>query len=555
MDTPRSPRPLAAGPARVASAVLARLGPDGAFTAGSVLFALVFAWFFTAPRFVALINWDNGGYIAAIASGKLGWSAMPWNNHLGVGQEYLIGSWIARAFGGTVIDGFRLVGAVAFAIAFWAIADTLRILTRQYALSALLTLAWATAWVNFHYHLIVEDNFLFLAPAAVMLRLCVLRADRWRWWHSVASGALVMVAFLGSWQGLPYLAPAMWAALLAGGRPRGVRGAAVRARDALLVPAAFVGSLLLWMAFFVATSSLTWKALSPIVFSRPEPSFLPRTLPELAHVVTSGTLLDTLGIGVAYHISFSAYKLSTTLPLSMARLGLIALLFQIALFVVCTVWSWRRRDLRPHLLAGMLLLFTVVTALHRDQAAYAMLKRFDFVPLYLVLLAGVALAAVRLDPWLRRALPAVLGVIIVLQTALGLRWSFRELATYRTTRPWAELPQPAHQLYGRDGRSWYAYFRALRKAHPEACRFVFVVTEFNSGWWNQDLIGALWSELPDHLTVEHPAIPIERPLWSWRHAPKFLPLAEARKQGLLDGCAWLSEDARRLVGPAAPEAP
>jgi hypothetical protein len=523
--------------------------PERVFAASAALFAFVFAWILSGPNIVPLINWDNGSYMASIAIGRLTWSAYPWNNHMGIGQEYLIGVKVAHLLGLTVVDGFRLVGAIAFAAGFACIADTLRVVTRSYLFAALLTLAWATAWVNLHYHLIIEDNWLFLAPAAATLRICVLRADDWRWRDGVACGALVMVAFLGSWQALPYLAPAMWAALLAGPRARRWWE---RARAAAVVPAAFLASLLLWAALFVASSSLKWKPLLAVVFSRPEPSFLPHSAAQLWATVKSGVILDTLGTGVQYHLTFSAYKLSSALPIGTMKLGRLALGFQIALAFAGAGLALRRRDLRPHLLTAMLLLFTLVTSLHKDEATYAELKRYDFVPLYLVLIAGVGLGMVRMDRWLRAGVAALLSVIIVVQTAFGLRWASRERASYRTTRPWSELPQPATQLYGRDGLGWYGYFRRLRRENPHACRFVFVVTEFNSGWWNFDLMGALWSELPNHLTIGPPGNIIDRPLPAWRYPINFMYTNDARAKGLLGGCAWLSEDARRIVQTTSP---
>ncbi|MSP61465.1 MAG: hypothetical protein EXR72_14185 [Myxococcales bacterium] len=115
--------------------------------AGFALAGLVIAWVLTRPSAIVLINWDNGVYISGFASGRAGWSSPPWNSHFGVGHQYLFGVWIARAVGGTTIDGFRLVSALFFAGASALLADTTFRLTRARTLAALCTLAWMTAWV------------------------------------------------------------------------------------------------------------------------------------------------------------------------------------------------------------------------------------------------------------------------------------------------------------------------------------------------------------------------------------------------------------------------
>jgi hypothetical protein len=530
------------------AAVLRTLGPGKLFGLLAFPLAFGFAWVLSGPAVVPVINWDAGAYLASFAMGTSNWSSVPWNNHMGVSQEYLIGCWLAKLFGGTTTDGFRLLGAVFFAAAFVTIADTLRILTRSYLLAALLALAWATSWVNLHYHLIVEDNMFFLAPAAGVLRICILRSGNWRWRDSLICGALVTLAFLGSWQAAPYLMVPMWAAVLAGRQRR----LWMRVRDTLLVPGAAFATLMLWAGFSVVTSELTWRVLKAVIFSRPSPSFLPQTTAGLMHILKHAVIFDTLGTGVAYHLTFSAYQLSAQPPLSTVTMGVLALLFQVALFVGLTFWSWKRRELPMHLLAGMLLLFTLVTSLHKDLATYAELKRFDFVPLFLVMLAGTVLGAAQLKRGPRLALTGALALLIVFQTALGLRWARRERASYVTTKPWAELPHPPNQIFGREGRGWFGYFRRLRQQNPQACRFVFVASELDTGWWNFDMVGALYAELPDHLSIGPPGIPLTRPLSSWRYHIKFATVADARRKDLVSGCAWLSEDARTLLARTPP---
>src|SRR5262249_20372562 len=142
--------------------------------------------------------------------------SLPWNSHLGVGQIYVTGAWVARAFGGTIIDGLRLMGAIYFAVAAALIFDTCLHLCGAILLAALLTAAWMTAWVNLHYHLILEDNFLFLAPAAALLRVCVLRAGAFDRRDALAAGAFGLLGYLGSVSALPYLAPAVLTSIYGG---------------------------------------------------------------------------------------------------------------------------------------------------------------------------------------------------------------------------------------------------------------------------------------------------------------------------------------------------
>jgi hypothetical protein len=517
---------------------------DRALTAVAALCGTIFAWVLSGPRYLAMINWDNGAYISAIARGELGWSAVPWNSHLGVGQAYLIGTWLSHPFGGSVIDGFRLTSAIYFAWACALVFDTTRRLTGSRALGGALTLAWATAWVNLHYHLILEDNFLFLAPAAAVLRICVLHARAFDRRAALTAGALGFVAYLGSVQALPYLAPAVYASWLCSrGRPLGRR-----VGEAAWVLGGFFAALWVWVILFAATSQVGFWRLVGTVFSRPNPSFFPHTLSELGRDLS--LVFDTLGTGFAYHLYHSAYDLPPT-ALSMVALGLIAALLQVAIFATATWASRRTGDPVPHLLSASMLLFSFVTSLHKDLASYAELKRFDFMPLMLVLSAAWLHGHLRerVGPRLiDRIVLGGLALLCVVQTSLGLAWDRNRLAGYPTGVAWNVVPHPRAAQYGREGQSFYAYFRGVREATPDACRHVFSLAELFDGLWNFDIPGALWSELPDHVAVASRA---QLKSWKadrWRYPPRLMS-SEDLQVLPLPACAWRSAAAQQLIGP------
>ena len=112
-------------------------------------------------------------------------------------------------------------------------------------------------------------------------------------------------------------------------------------------------TLLAWMAMTVGTSRLTWKVLTAQVLLGPQPNFIPRSpLLLLKYVLDGHSVLDTLGNGVLWNLSFHAYTLPFASPISRWTLGLLAALFQVAILVFATRWSWRNRRLAPHILAA-----------------------------------------------------------------------------------------------------------------------------------------------------------------------------------------------------------
>jgi hypothetical protein len=513
--------------------------------AGIIALAVVFAWLCTLPSAIALVNWDNAAYIAEIASGGYDWSHTPWSSHLGVGQEYKLGVWVAQALGGTVIDGFRLVNALVFAATCWVLFDAGRRLMQNRGLAALLVLFWATFWVNLHYHLILEDNILFLAPAAALLRICVLRIGAWRARDSLLCGMFCLFGFLGSYQALPYIGAGAYAALLGPGRPL-VR----RVRDAALVGVGFVATLGAWMVLTVTTSKLTWKIVTHQILMGPDPLYMPRSLRTiLAYVFDGHSLFETLGNGVVWNLSFHAYKLPGQPFISRWTLGLLATLLMLGLLVWATRWAWKTKQWAPHLLMATMLMLTLSTSLHKDLEEYTGLKRYDCVPLIMTFILAIVLGELRQRAALRKVALAIVVAIAVLtpvQFALGLRWSIKEQARYVTTSSWNRFPHPEPMQFGREGKSWFKYFRDLDRAHRDACTLVLSYGEIADSTWNFDITGSLYSEVRNHMVVINDDMLTRFHPTARRVVPHLVRAADAQ----VPACAWVSAPAAELLAQA-----
>lgn len=513
--------------------------------AGIIALAMVFAWLATLPSAIALINWDNAAYIAEIASGGYDWSHTPWSSHLGVGQAYKLGVWAAQALGGSVIDGFRLLNAVVFAAACWVLFDAGRRLMQNRGLAVLLVLFWATVWVNLHFHLILEDNILFLAPAAAMLRLCVLHIGAWRARDSLLCGMFCLLGFLGSYQALPYVGAAAYAALLGPGRP-----ILRRLRDAALVGVGFLGALLAWATLTVSTSKLTWKVVIHQITMGPDPLYMPRSLRTIvAYVLDGYSLFDTLGNGVVWNLSFHAYKLPGQPMISRFTLGLVATLLMLGLLVWATRWAWKTKQWAPHLLIATMLMLTLSTSLHKDLEEYTGLKRYDCVPLIMTFVLAYLIGELLQRQALRKiafAIAVVIALVIPVQSALGLRWSLKEQARYVTTSSWNRFPHPEPMQFGREGKSWFKYFRDLDREHRNACTLVLSYGEIADSTWNFDITGSLYSEVRSHMVVINDDMMARFRPTARRVVPHLVRAAEAQ----IPSCAWVSPAASELLAQA-----
>jgi hypothetical protein len=502
----------------------------------------LWAWLATGPYLLAQINWDNGGYLTRCALRDLTPSSEPWSAHLAIGHVYLAFVALARALGGTPVHGFRLASALAFGAATALLCAVLLRLTRDRLLSALLTLCWMTAWVNQFLLYTLEDNLLYLPPAVALLGHALLRPPAWSARDSLLAGALGAAGALVSWQALLYLGPPLYAALFSRRHP------AVRLRDAALVLVGFLAALLLWVGAVSAATDLTAPRLLGIVFSPPGPG-------GKLHVGSPTEIarnLLNIGTGALFQLSHRGYLLAgwaydrknelPPLPFSLSALGAVVLALELAGLAVATYLAFARRRPGIHVLAVALLLFTLAAGFYRDHE-WRYLIRFDFLPLCGVLLVGGFLGACahRSRP-LRGVVAVALCLVALLQLAFGLRWDRAQLRQYPPLSAWREGKVRSGMCCGRDGKSWYGYFHGIRQRHPRACAYLFAPLEVRDGTWDYDMIGTLWSELPEHVVLGDPAA-----FRAHRYPPRVLSPQKVREQGLDGPCAYVSPEARPLL--------
>jgi hypothetical protein len=494
------------------------------------------AWRLTSTRWLTNINWDQGVYVSKSCAAPTvdRWSYYPWNAHFAIGQVYEVGSWLARhLLGGTVVDGYRLMTAVSFGVAAAVIADGSRRLAGDRWLGALCAVAWATSWVNLLFLFTLEDNVLYLPAAAGVFWLAVARRHSWGRRESLAAGALAAWAALQSWQALYYLGPAGYAALLF------THGSARdKVAAASTVVAGFLGTLVGWCAFIAVTSHLGFLQLLRAMFSRPMGSF---TLSEPSAAFWG----RVTGLGAGWTVTHTFVN-SPPLEVPFDKLGWAVIAVLALVLLLCTWLAFRRGRWELHLLALSLFLFTLVTPLYHDNTEWRYLVRFDFWPLLLALLGAALFGAAARWRGVQPLLAISLTVVIVWNgvRAAGFsefgRWKHPSLPT------WTQPPHPGDAFYGRDGMSWYAFFRGVKAVQPKACRYLFALGEASEGWWNPDLSGSMFSELPAPIFLI--GDPKSMGASRYRQPPIVTP-AEAEKQHLAsDSCAWVSRDASRLLG-------
>jgi hypothetical protein len=488
----------------------------------------------TSPRFLVHINWDAGSFIHQIAAGGVRWSNAPWNAHFGMQYAYLVFFWLARLVGGTDIDGARLLDACCLATIAALLADAGIRVAGSRLVAGLAVAFWASAFVTQFLVFTLEDNLVFLTPATGILWLCAVRAEKWGVWESIAAGLLAAASGLMSVQGVIYVLPPLYVAVVLRRRET---AAWLRARNAALTILALFAGAIGFAAFVSITSTLPLRTALSVLFARPDPSQFPKTMAETVKLFAdvSGSL-KTLGIATVLQL------FSNRIPFSAAWLvviGGLVMLVELAVVVATTVWAWRRRCFGPHVFAATLLLFTVATALYRD-VAYAYLKRTDFLPLiggFLVIACAQALpAATRL----RKIAVLALALVVAAQSFAAWRWRRAEAGTY-VTLDQTVIGRRVPGYHGIPGEgSFFQHFRALRQAHPSACAFVFDASEVAHGRWNPDLSGSIWSELPAHTIIGNPV-----EMAKWRRRMHVLDPQAASKS--LSGCEWISPAAQQTL--------
>lgn len=490
----------------------------------SGLIAIVLGWVATGPKWLTRINWDNGVYLAQCTTGALDWSLPPWNAHFAIGHVYYLGYRIASWFGGTCVDGFRTPTTLAFAISAIALAGAAFTLTKKNSIALLVALLWMSSWAIVFLLLTLEDNLLHLAPTSVLIWLCVSRFDRWNWQMAAVSGSLCALAALLSWQALPYLwLPCAIPLFQSNDFRQQLR---ITARQALLVVGTFLLTAAVYCAAIAAISDLTFVNLGRSLFAKPTGNFSlvsPWEVPRALHAIgAAGYFLFT---HTAYDIPAQRFNLKLYGAVVMLMLALLA------------IWSGRSHgDKRPFFLAITLLIFTWVVPIYKD-VTYRYLVRFDFLPaLSLLILAR------NLHKYSSALKYTLALTLLCVQISLAVLWQRQTLASYATNIDWSARPHPSSAFYGRDGRSWFGYFRELKKAHPNAKQFVFEKGELSEGQWNFDVIGSLASELPEPIALASTASQNQ-----WRFPVKTLHLAEACRLQPPPPETYLSTDAQRWL--------
>ena len=485
----------------------------------------------TGPGALAVINWDQGAYIAGFASGKSGFTDLPWNAHFGIGHVYFAASCVARACGATVIDGFRALNAICFGMAGAILFSVARKLCGSRAVAALLTLCWATFWSSAVLVLTLEDNVLYMPAVAAIVAIVCQRADHWRPRDSVWAGICCALGGLVSWQVIGYIALAGWTALLAPTETRPLRTRIVRIG---LLGLAFFGTLVAWCGMVSMCSPHTMRTLLATLFSSPYQKFPKLPVTPLTDVRGA---LTTLGQAASWLLQHRFFVFENPRPWPARGVGLLFLAVVLTVFVAATRAAVRHRRRALHTVAATLLVYTLLVAFYRD-VGFRYVVRMDYLPVLLLPLS--AWAASRLPRFSRRTLAVGLLCLAVTQLSLAWRWDLRTLAARPTMKSWMP-PVPPGAWYGRNGQSWFGYFRTLARGHRGACAFLFRVQEVDFGDWQFDFDAALWSELPNHYLIGDRSATA-----FWRYTPRMIDPREAQ---LLTRCAWMSPDARALLAP------
>ncbi len=482
---------------------------------GAVVLGLIMGWAGTSASWSLGINWDTAGYMTDLASGRQGPFALPWTSHVGLGPLFSLGIHAAQFFGGTALDGVRLLTALALGAAAAIHVDVASRLSGSRWLGAVATtlflLSWGTAMLVFTW----EDNLLFLPWVLAAMRIGIVRGACWRWRDTIVAGALLGGGTLMSWQAAMYLPPVAYLLLS--------RGTGRRLHLVGMV-GTMLGVRALWAACLIALGSESVGAVIRQVFGRPEPSFFPKGLAGWLDLFAHWpTVLRHLGMGVMAQAG--PYVTDARQARAVADVVGVAMLLVVGVLIW---WSGRRRPcgLRG-LLVGLLLLL-LASALYLDLPADKH-KRYDFLPPMLSWIAVAGLAAVSRG---RRLKVAVTFFVLLVGVST---WASH-------ARQWTQilhLQPPGYHT--REGMTWFGYARTLRRKTPLACGYVFSLDEVLHARYQLEIQSALLSELPGLVVVGDPALVAD-----W---PRPLPVTAVADvvAGTLP-CTWFSDGANTVCG-------
>jgi hypothetical protein len=495
-------------------------------------------WLATSPRWLVHINWDAGSYLHQIASGTLRWSSPTWTAHAALQYLYLAACACAGLFHGTPADGFRLLGAVCFAISAGAMAYAGSKTTGRLSWSVLVVAFWASAFVTQFLTFTLEDNIVFITPSIVLCALIAVVHRRWRLRHGFLAGLLASASLLLSIQGVLYiLVPLLFAAFV----PRRRRMVAWRVLNLAAVGLGVWCGLALFVGWTVGVSALPWQEAIAHLLERPTSTFPSTREALLAQVFDVGASLRMIGVATA--LQTLCNRQPFTLEQTLIDLGTVVVSFQIALVLATGLLARRRRQPLPLFFALVLFGLTALTSLYRD-VEYAYLKRTDFVPVVLAFLVMVAVGTTRPSSGTRRVMATLIGLVVVAQLVSGLTWRSVEVESYETLDATVlERRIPGYHGLPPEG-SYLRHFRNLARANPSACAFVFDLSDVRAGRWNPDVTGTLWSELPNHYVLAS-----ARTMRAWPRPLRALDASDPDAvKRMVSGCAWLSAAARKRLG-------
>jgi hypothetical protein len=502
---------------------------EGFIYVACALLAFAWAWSISSDSLAVRLNWDSANYIGLYASGSANWSMLPWNSHFALGPIYWIGQALVAPFGGGVLDGVRILNALALAVAAMGFLFGARRLCEDAWFAAGFTALYALSWGVGILVLTFEDNVLYLPWVVWSLSWALSRIGQWRPRDSVVCGALVAGGSLVSWQaGLYLFAPLLVASFLGGSG----RTVSRRMGDASLCGVASIVFVCAWVLFHAITSDgLTTRQLFSVLLSRPEPSFFPKDWNEVLRLIGSpNRIARHLGTGLMYEagpIALESHAVRSILP----QLGLVWFLLVAGAAVVASFWARIRdeaslRRIRVASIVIVLLALTAVTAVYVDLPSDKY-KRYEYLPLLLSLLGaavvGSGLGFLARTFW-RRMAAFFLALAVVSQIALVLGHARRYRAEIETRQP------PGY--HSRDGVPWYVYFRRLRSATPDRCIYLFTQDELSHGRYQLEIAAGLWDALPDHCVIGEPGEGQD-----WRVKVKRMGIAEAKG---LPACMWRS---------------
>jgi hypothetical protein len=501
------------------------------------------AWWGTSPRWATFLNWDAGVYLWDLARRGPHWVGGGWSSHFAMTQLYAVAAWVSLLFGGTAMQGFRLLNAAAFGLTATLLAHTAQRARLSHGLTALVVAIWLFSYPTFLDLATVEDNAVFLPSAAALFWLAGNRLGPWGARESLAAGAFSALGMLVSWQAALYLAPALYLALFLG-RPE--RRMAQRLAHGAVTLVGFFATLIAWVAFLAATTETSFALLWHAFAIRPNPSLFPAGVSGLVELFRNvGGMAITIGIAT-YRMVLPGFPLPS--PRALLMVGYATLIVLLAILFDSMRRLRARGGRQIHFLALILVLFTVLTGYYQIAEADN-IKRFDFVPLTVAFLAVAYWRAtdgvgVKLG---RRSAPILVLLLVCGEAAGASHWWRVTMSTPPTPLSnwvWGEHPAPA--VVGSSQQSWYRRIAEVKQSKPGACRYVFDAHEMEAGRWWLEIPALLWSEMHDtHRVLAERAVQLH-----WSRPPHFTTVEEfIRDPSLLD-CAWFSEAARARLQKA-----